>query len=98
MSFCRSDLRDWAERNGYKPLFLFPELRPLSQAGLSLNGALQMIAAMATALDRRWTPGRQAPHGMAKKIVEAAGVLGLQLNRNSVGKYLRESGNKKTSA
>lgn len=94
----RADLRAWAERQGYTPLFLFPELRPENQAGLSLEGALQVIAALARAVDPRWKPGQPAPHGMVKRLTEVAGNLNLRLDRNTIGKYLKVAGNKNISA
>lgn len=94
----RADLRAWAERQGYAPLFLFPELRPEKPAGLSLEGALHVIAALARAVDSRWNPGQNAPHGMAKRLVEVAGNLNLRLDRNTIGKYLKAAGNKNISA
>lgn len=95
----RVDLREWAKKHTYKPMFLFPELRPPEkQAGLSMDVSLQVIAALAKAMDPRWNPGRSAPHGMVKRLTEVAGSLGLQLDRNTIGKYLKEAGNKNISA
>lgn len=94
----RDQLRNWASGFSYRPLFLFPELRPENQAGLSLDGALLVIAALSTALDKRWKPGASLPYGMAAKITAAANLIGLQLNRNTISKYLKEAGNKINSA
>lgn len=95
----RVDLREWAKNHTYKPMFLFPELRPpTKQTGLSMDVALQVVAALAKAMDPRWNPGQPAPHGMVKKLTEVAGILGLRLDRNTIGKYLKEAGNKNISA
>ncbi len=95
----RVDLREWAKNHTYKPMFLFPELRPpAKQTGLSMDVALQVVAALAKAMDPRWNPGQPAPHGMVKKLTEVAGILGLRLDRNTIGKYLKEAGNKNISA
>lgn len=95
----RVDLREWAKKHTYKPMFLFPELRPPEkQAGLSMDVALQVIAALAKAMEPRWNPGQPAPHGMVKRLTEVAGILSLRLDRNTIGKYLKEAGNKNISA
>ncbi len=96
--YSRADLRNWAAEKAFKPPFLFPELRPGKQAGITLDGALAVIAALARTADPRWYPGQHVPHGMAKKITGSAALLGLQLDRNSIGKYLKEAGNKIISA
>ena len=98
IAFRRADLRAWAERQGFKPLFLFPELRPENQTGLSLEGALQVIAALARAVNSRWNPGQTAPYGMVKGLTEVAANLNLRLDRNTIGKYLKVAGNKNISA
>lgn len=93
-TFRRADLRDWAKRNGYQPLFLFPELRPENQAGLTLDGALSIMAVLAKIVDSRWTAGANAPNKAIKKVVDAAQLLGVQLTDEMVSKYLKISINK----
>lgn len=94
----RKYLREWADKRGEKPSFLFPERRIQASERLTLEGALQIISALAKAVDSRWKPGNPAPYGMVKRLAEVAGSVGLRLDRNTIGKYLKEAGNKNISA
>lgn len=94
ISFLRVDLRAWAERKGYQPLFLFPELRASEKNSLSLDSALQIInAILSSETPIKWGKGkdgkpptdRELTYGLAAKI-----EIGCNLDRKSIGKYLKE--------
>lgn len=84
--YTRHDLRAWAERHEYQPLFLFPELRPEKQSGLSLEGALAVIDALARLAYPKWDSGQRA-YGLTPKIEKA----GCNLDRKQIGNYLNEA-------
>ncbi len=86
ITFRRSDLRDWAKRKGHQPLFLFPELRPKKESGLSLEGALRVIDALARLVHPNWDSDRRA-YGLAPRIEQA----GCNLERKQIGNYLKEA-------
>lgn len=95
--YSRSALHDWAESHSlFRPRFLFPPAP--TRTDLTLDTALEIIAILAKAADARWTPNKDAPHGMIKKLTEAAVPLGLQLHRNTISNYLKEDGKKIISA
>jgi len=86
IAFLRSDLRAWAERQGYQPLFLFPELRPEKQSGLSLGGALAVVDALARLAHPTWDSDKRA-YGLIPRIQQA----GCNLDRRQIGNYLKEA-------
>lgn len=86
LQYARHDLRAWAKRHEYQPLFLFPELRPEKQSGLSLEGALTVIDALARLAYPKWDSGQRA-YGLTPKIEQA----GCNLDRKQIGNYLKEA-------
>ena len=95
ISFLRIDLRAWAERKGYQPLFLFPELRTQARNSLNLDGALKIInALLSNETPIKWGKGkdgkpptdRELTYGLAAKI-----EIGCNLDRKAIGKYLKEA-------
>lgn len=87
LQYARHDLRAWAERREYPPpLFLFPELRPEKQSGLSLEGALAIIDALARLVYKEWDSDKRL-YGLAKKIEQADCNLG----GKQIGNYLNEA-------
>ena len=96
-SYPRDTLRTWVESyNLYRPRFLFPPAP--ARTDLTLETALDLIAILAKAADPRWIPGQAIPHGMGSKLAKVGDSLGLQFHRNTIGKYLKEAGNKNISA
>lgn len=95
--YSRAALRSWAESySAHRPRFLFP---PTSTTDLNLETALKVIAALAHTVDRRWQPGQpRAPHGLTPKLLKSADLLGLQLDRNLISKYLKAAENKNNFA
>jgi hypothetical protein len=94
MSFLRVDLRAWAERKGYQPLFLFPDLRTQARNSLNLDGALQIINALLSSetlikwgkrKDGKPPTDRELTYGLAAKI-----EILCNLDRKDIGKYLKE--------
>ena len=84
----RDVLRSWAEQQNYQPSFLYPELRSQAQSSLNLDGALQIIDALAGMIrQEKWREGteREAVYGFAKTIEES----GCNLPAKLIGKYLK---------
>lgn len=83
----RKYLRLWAEeRGGYKPLFLFQELRDEKQSDLSLEGALMVIAALVKLAQPQRDPDKRS-YGLIPKIEQA----GCNLEKKTIGKYLNSA-------
>lgn len=76
-AFLRADVRAWAERNGYRPAFLFPEIRkekPMS--GKREETYLTLIAALLLRLDDE--DSELAPYALARKLIDSATSAGLE--------------------